>query len=154
MGTRGMLPKSPYEDQLNGWPSHRPPKEPPKPAGGTPCPPSTLGDRARGYWEELVSSLAETGRSVSAADSVPLARYCELRVLYENAMAELLRDGAPQLLVTGARGDMKKNPAFQILRDVTSAMAALEDRFGMSPAARARVPEPEIDEDDEDDDLD
>lgn len=86
-------------------------------------------------WNRVVDQLRDMG-ILFAADTDSLVAYVEAVVIHRQASRQL--DGA-NLLVTGAQGNLVKNPLLQIQRDAAAVIRAFAREFGLTPSARASV---------------
>jgi P27 family predicted phage terminase small subunit len=123
-------------------PDHKRLREPPPSlglvsvSGGTPEvpePPSGLlkGQREAwlSFWSSPISSLVTEG------DLPALERLFLLR----DELARCLAGARRERLVEGSKGTFKANPLYLRVNQLGAAVMQLEDRFGLSPAARLRL---------------
>jgi len=107
---------------------------------GTPDCPEWLDDDARKAWEELVPLLEGMG-VLTRIDGNALARYCRLWARWRKAEAFIQEKGEMYPL----RGDDGKVKCFQqwpqvaIAHKLAQQLTRLEQEFGMTPSARARL---------------
>ncbi len=115
------------------------------PSARPPCPRSLKGD-ARRMWNYLVPRLEAAG-VVAELDLAPLVRYCRMWQAWLVATSFCERtteeNGGVGPVFVKKRGGvvdaiMELPQAYQA-RALADALTRLEDRFGVSPAARARL---------------
>lgn len=136
----GRTPKPTPLKRLHGDRRDRIPANEPIPASGDVHPPEWL--KYLGTWNRLAPDLVRKG-VLTAWDTDFFARYCWLDHQTSDLMADIQERGK---LVPGERG-MVKNPATQILRDMTAEMVTIGSRFGLTPADRTKLAKPEAPKD-------
>lgn len=107
--------------------------------------PGELSSRGRTVWAQVVPDLIKAGR-VKRTDQQALTRYCDMVGDYW-AMCEKIRDEGSTILVPtiakdgeGKAGAMwRRHPLLNERRATAQALKELEDRFGMTPLARANL---------------
>lgn len=105
-----------------------------------PDPPYWLDGKGLEVWHDLVKRLL-TLKVISEVDGIALARYCRTYVewLY---CEEFLRNHGSTTDVLDKDGNVLKvieNPQAKQFRALGDQLTRLEDRFGMTPSARARL---------------
>jgi P27 family predicted phage terminase small subunit len=105
---------------------------------GPPAAPSWLSDGGRAIWTHLAPLLSEAGR-LTPLDVDNFAVYCENVDLHRQAAELIAKDG---IVVKGHRGALRKHPAWQVLRDSAAMVRAGAHDFGLTPLARASLPNP------------
>jgi P27 family predicted phage terminase small subunit len=119
-----------------------------RPAGriprGAPDKPASLRGEASAEWDRIVPELEAAGL-VARVDRAGLVAYCLAWAQMVWADASLQKDG-PIISepIQSAKGDVigyhtKAHPANQIHSDASRRVAAWVDKFGLTPAARARL---------------
>lgn len=139
MGKRGPAPaptalklvKGERKDRIN----HREPKAP----AGLPEPPAELTPEASEIWDYTIRQI-EVMRTATPADRDLLVCYCEAVVIHRRA-TELL--ATSDILITGQKGNVVRNPAVQIQRDAAMTIKSCAAEFGLSPRARSEFEAPE-----------
>ncbi len=102
-------------------------------------PPDWLSDDARKVFETVARTL-EAEDVATDADVAALALCATAYSLAARAAQELEVDGV--VIADRAHGgEARKSPAFQIFRESTGIFERMSDRFGMTPRARAALPE-------------
>ena len=107
---------------------------------GTPDRPDWLNDVAKATWDDLVPILEGMG-VLTRADGNALARYCRLWSRWRKAEAFIDEKGDMFPL----RGDDGKVKCFQqwpqvaIAHKLAQQLTRLEQEFGLTPSARARI---------------
>jgi len=138
---RGRKPDAPEMQEAKGRPGKR--RRPAAPAASTVAssavqPTSKLGRSALHVWTKLAPEL-ERMNFLRGTDSNAFARYCQTVAKYWEVSAELDRDGEVYWTET-VHGKMKRiNPLFLIQERLSRRLIELEDRFGLSPAARQQI---------------
>jgi P27 family predicted phage terminase small subunit len=116
--------------------------EPIPPAGDVVAPP-WLDEQARRVWDHVAPVLISM-KTLTVADVFPFARYCEMQARYWELRRELMTKGprGATYMIPGPDG----KPRYQTeraemieFRRLPSELLKLEDRFGMSAAARSRI---------------
>lgn len=114
------------------------PQNEPLPRAGRPVPPFELSEDALPVWETLLDELEPMGVATSA-DGLALAILSEGVVQFQRANTIL---ASSQPLVRGQKGNIVRNPAVQVWRDMAMVLRAYATEFGLTPAARARLEAP------------
>lgn len=141
MGKRGPRPRPTKLKLLHGERSDRVNRnEPSPPAAPNPsrCP-THLTTQAKTVWRRLAPDLADRSL-LTEWDRDAFAVFCESVVAYRAAI-KLLDAGG--LLVKGAKGNVVKNPAHQIVRDHATIIRAFAQEFGLTPSARSSISMPD-----------
>jgi len=115
-------------------------KTEPKPEKKTPDCPDWLGDDARQVWDQVVPML-NTMRVLTVADGGPLSRYCESWVRWKKCLA-FVKEHGETYVVKHELGDIKAVhswPEVVTLRGLAAELLRIEQEFGLTPAARARI---------------
>ncbi|MBK8196992.1 MAG: phage terminase small subunit P27 family [Acidobacteria bacterium] len=107
--------------------------------------PEELCPASRAVWAHLAPDLVKMGR-VKRTDRQALTRYCDLVAEYWAMSNQIRAEGSTILVPTIAKdGDGKagamwrRHPLLAERRALAGALKDLEDRFGMSPLARANL---------------
>lgn len=107
-------------------------------ASGIPIPPSTMDGEALAEWQRVVPVLTEAGL-VGSLDRAALVGWCETWAVFVAAARDVSDRG---VIVPGARnGEPVKNPAVAIQRDAAGMLRTLAGQLGLTPAARAGLPD-------------
>ncbi|MEJ2202936.1 MAG: phage terminase small subunit P27 family [Gemmatimonadota bacterium] len=140
MGDRGPAPTPTRTLELRGsWRAGTRTGEP-RPEAGAPPVPQGLSAEAAGVWEEIVPMLEAAGM-LSVVDGRALGRYCEMVTVYDDLLAFLRKSGHAHP-VKDRQGNVvgvKPYPQLRLALQVSEHLLRLEQRFGMTPAARARL---------------
>ena len=152
MGTRGP-PPTPTNilDMRGSWRAKRNPAEP-QPERGRPRCPRWLDDTAKTAWKRLVPQLDRMG-VLTRVDANALARYCRLWSRWRQA-EEFLQQRGDSFLVRDGAGNVKGVKAYPQVRmanQLAEQLLRLENHFGLTPAARARLAAPQHDQQQPDD---
>jgi P27 family predicted phage terminase small subunit len=115
-------------------------KNEPEPVGEITAPPKWLDCHAKKVWKELVPQLAamNVGRVI---DENALARYCSTWVRWKKA-EEIVRKEGESYPLLSAKGEIKclmPRPEATLLNKLSVLLLRLEQEFGMTPSARARI---------------
>lgn len=104
--------------------------------------PEWLEAEARAEWERLAPLLVERG--VTALDQGLLATYCQTYARWQQAEADLSRDG---LTIKGCdkQGNdfIRLNPVARHADNLAKQLKGLADKLGLNPEARHRMKQPE-----------
>lgn len=131
MGSRGPQPKHPARRQRANAPVGLTVL-----AGGLDDAPPAHGrwfKATRVSWESFWSS--DVARAVVPSDVEALYRLWHLRDQWERARRIVVR----QPLVDGSQGQPVENPLAKRMDRIAGEIRQLEDRFGLTPSARARL---------------
>ena len=146
MSAHGPPPTPTEKLRLRGsWRASTRPGEP-RPKVARLRPPPWLSSDAQTVFKAIARKLHVEGM-VTLLDDTALARYADLCVQYRQASEFLAKFGAVYAVPGRVGPDGKPGPStgFRTYPQANRALALaaellrLEDRFGMSPAARARV---------------
>lgn len=99
----------------------------------TPPPPAGLLKATKLAWVEFWSS--PVAAMVRPSDMSALRRWAFLLDEHQRA----LRAYRSQRLTTGSKGQMRRNPAFDVAQSLAAELRQLEDKLGMNPLARMRL---------------
>ncbi len=107
---------------------------------GTPERPDWLDDEAKAAWDELVPNL-EGIRVLTLADRNALARYCRLWSRWRKAEAFIDEKGEmfPLRAEDGKVKCFMQWPQVAIAHKLAQQLTRLEQEFGLTPSARARI---------------
>ena len=118
----------------------------PRPEKGAPRCPAWLDKEAKAVWRQLVPQLEAIG-VLTKIDGNALARYCRLFVRWKQCDAFVRKYG--ETYTTGYHKDEKtgvsKPTSFQqfpevgIINKLGPQLLKIEQEFGLTPAARARI---------------
>ena len=107
--------------------------------------PSELCERGRAVWMRVAADLSKAGR-LKPTDREALARYCDLVGQYWHISQTIREEGETLLVPTVAKGAdgtsgmmRRRHPLLTEQRAIAQGLKDLEDRFGMSPLARANL---------------
>lgn len=104
--------------------------------------PHRLDEFGREVWLRVVPDLKRAGR-VKATDLEAITRYCDMVGSYWKMSKKIADEGSTMLVPTVAKdvkgeGAMwRRHPLLSERRAMAKALEGIEDRFGMSPRARA-----------------
>lgn len=134
MGRRGPPPKSAAELRDLGNPhATRRARHEPRVKEGSLVRPRGLSAPERAVWDDVAKALADLG-VVGRPDRRALRRYVRLSVDLEAETRALRRDG----YVTVDRfGQETESARWRVVKAMCAELLKLEDRFGLSPSARA-----------------
>ncbi len=100
--------------------------------------PQELSDAARKVWDTIAPGLKQL-RFLKDTDRPAFARYCEHAVKWWKLTKDL-EDNGLSYLSESAHGKLERvRPNFLIRDRIERKLEALEDRFGMNPAARQQI---------------
>ena len=112
----------------------------PKPEPGAPRCPSWLDKESKTAWKNIVSQLVALG-VVTKIDGNALARYCRMFVRWKQCDAFIKKYG--ESYATGYRDgkptSFQQFPEVGILNQLEAKLIKIEQEFGLTPAARARI---------------
>ena len=102
--------------------------------------PAELEQDAQRIWQKLAPELTRL-RFLRETDRGAFARYCEHLAKWWQLTKALRTEGETYLAVSEHNPDglMRVNPKFLIRERIEKRLEALEDRFGLSPAARQQI---------------
>jgi len=120
------------------WRSNRPGE--PQPKKGEPDRPDWLSPEAQAAWGQIVPVLMQMG-VLTKADGNALARYCELWVEWRQCCQHTLEHGLtfPLKNKDGDVISQQVSPEATQRNKLSVELRRLEDAFGLTPAARARI---------------
>lgn len=140
MGKRGPTPVPTKILELRGSWRAKLNKNEPKPEQGKPICPSWLSPEAKRIWREAVRILSAMG-VLTKADRFVLIRYCDAFARWMSA-AEYLSKYGDVYAVKDKDGKVKSAeewPQSRIYMRLSVLLTKIEDRLGLSPAARTRI---------------
>ncbi|MCC7387326.1 MAG: phage terminase small subunit P27 family [Phycisphaerales bacterium] len=140
MGARGPRPLPEGVLRLRGSPRADLIRSQPKPPLEPPPKPGWLGEEAGLAWDELVPRLMQM-KVLSKIDGNALARYCELWVEWQTALAFVRKHGSTYPIKDG-NGKIKslgQFPQVAQIHKLSLALSRLEAEFGLTPSARTRI---------------
>ncbi|MCK6466351.1 MAG: phage terminase small subunit P27 family [Phycisphaerae bacterium] len=111
-----------------------------KPPSGPPDPPAWLDADARAAWDELLPMLEGMG-VLTRVDGRALSRYCHLWARWRKAEAFIAERGE-MYPIKDDDGQVKcfqQWPQVAIAHRLAQQLTRLEQEFGMTPSARARL---------------
>lgn len=110
----------------------------PKPSPGRPLMPRWLDRTAAAKWKRLVPDLDAAGL-LDRIDQGALARYCVTWSLWRKAVKQA--EGSVTVETTNSRGytHVHINAALKAAKSLAEDLTKLEDRFGLTPSARASL---------------
>lgn len=107
--------------------------------------PGELSPRGRVVWAQVVPDLMKAGR-VKRTDRQALTRYCDMVADYWEMTVAIRTEGSTILVPTiakdaeGKSGEMRRrHPLLNEKRALAQTLKEIEDRFGMTPLARANL---------------
>ena len=108
----------------------------PSQSADVPEPPAGMNAEAGEHWKSLAPELHRLGR-LSVLDLKAFRGLCESLALADKAQTDLLSEG---LTLADAKCRRYPNPNMTVYSDAMRLAKAMLEAFGMSPAARTRVP--------------
>ena len=99
-----------------------------------------MSDRAKRVWLRLSDEMSRIGL-LTSVDVDEFERYCEIRAAWEIARDDIAERGAV-ILKTNKDGKVTSstlNPSTRVMRDLSSEIGKLADRFGLNPSSRTRI---------------
>lgn len=101
-------------------------------------PPIALSDRGREIWASVVTSARALG-FMKLSDGRALARYCDHMDRWLKVRARVDEKGE-SYETDSKHGKMQRiNPDFNVMMRLEERMIAIEDRLGLTPAARQSI---------------
>lgn len=139
MGRRGPARAAKEILKLRGSKRAKRRESAPDADGRRPRRPQWLTGEGRAVWDRLVKRLEQMG-VLDSVDREALARYCTLWVRWREAEKEL-KSGEAVIESTTKEGNpyLQQSPWVGIANKLAVELRRLEQEFGMTPAARARV---------------
>ena len=140
MGSRGPTPTPTKKLGLRGsWRAGTRPGEP-MPEAVAPTKPVGLSPAAAAVWDDTIPQLDAAGM-VTVVDGRTFARYCELFGMWEELLAFLKKSGHahPIKNTKGEIVGVRPYPQLRMALQFSEHLLRLEQNFGMTPAARARL---------------
>jgi P27 family predicted phage terminase small subunit len=98
---------------------------------------------AKKRWNEVASQMSDAGL-LSFLDEYALEQYCSIYARWAEAQKDLAKNG---IIIKGSRGGVKENPWLAISEKCERSMRAYLDRFGLTPASRAKLKVEDADDD-------
>jgi P27 family predicted phage terminase small subunit len=145
MGLRGPAPTPTHQLELRGsWRANLNRREPRPEPGPPPCPPGLSADEKK-VWRAVCRILADMDL-LTKADGATLERYC--RFFVRNGLTYPLKAPADEPPRGGYVGRLPSGeflvawvefPQAREVHRLHKALKDIEDRFGLTPAARTRV---------------
>lgn len=142
MGVRGPLPQSRAEAELKGS-RGRARRQPTRTARVERVPmPRDLDGEAAELWRAVVPKLCKAGQ-LTALDIPALRDMCETWAAVRDCERQLKRDGRA---IVSSRGEgLVKHPLTAVVKGYRESLLRYWQKFGLTVADRARLPEPEED---------
>lgn len=140
MGMRGPQPTPTETLKLRGsWLVNQRQNEP-TPTPGTPEPPEWFSEEERAVWDDVVPTLLRM-RVLTVADGRALARYCRFWVRWRRCEEFIDKHGTsfPIMGKDKAVKGFQTYPQAVRAEKLADMLNRLEDRFGLTPAARTRI---------------
>lgn len=107
---------------------------------GIPAPPPHLSERGRAAWDAFATKLDRAGL-LTELDAIALERGCEVYAEVVELEIDIAANKRTQRVKTKSGGCMERQrPQVAMLQDADRRLRAWLAEFGMTPAARARVP--------------
>ncbi len=110
-------------------------KTEPHPETGAPRRPSWLAGDGRRAWEHLTPKLVAMG-VLTKVDGNALARYCAMWASWRSLTTFIEQHGTTY---TVDQGDVKPYPQVKQSQNLADQLLRLEQQFGLTPSARARM---------------
>lgn len=134
---RGRKPEPAAVKEAKGNPGRRPlPKE--QDAVRATEAPKALSRQAKKIWEELAPDLQRM-KFLRPTDAHAFARYCEHLTRWWELTKSLRKTGETYESESNHGKLLRVRPEFLVRERLEKRMEALEDRFGLSPAARQQI---------------
>lgn len=140
---RGRKPKTADIVALEGYRGKRRPKAA-KVAGiaGIPQAPAWLSARAAALWRHAVRWLGEDLGTLTPGDQTMVGLYCETAAEYENVTRRLRRTGRLMSVINPQGSKVyRSSPLVEQQNELRRQLRLLAAELGLSPVARARVPQ-------------
>ena len=140
MGERGPAPTpTPILKMRGSWRAKRN-KRQPKSATGRPMCPQWIDARAKSAWKVLVPQL-EAMQVLTKVDRNALTRYCQVFATWRHHQEFINKHGTvyPVKDAEGKPAGFKEFPQVAIAMKLADQLLRLEQQFGLTPAARARL---------------
>ena len=128
----------------------------PKPDTGDIVPPRPLGGREREIWDRLAPDMIRKG-VLTAWDVDSFATFCQMVVVNQDAAENVRDNGTSCTTLVRELSDgtmlyeLRKNPAWQVMRESAAAIVTLGGRFGLNPSDRSQLSLGKADGDADDD---
>ncbi|MDY6960323.1 MAG: phage terminase small subunit P27 family [Pseudomonadota bacterium] len=100
--------------------------------------PAWLDDAGRETWEALTADLRNRNM-LRDAETVAFARYCDYVSLWRDLRGKVREIGATVTSISKHGQLDRVSPQLKAMLAIEGALVALEDRYGMTPAARYRI---------------
>lgn len=107
--------------------------------------PGELSPEGRTVWGHVVPDLIKAGR-VKRTDLQALTRYCDMVADYWQMTTQIREEGSTISVPTIAKGEdgksgsmLRRHPLLNEKRALAQTLKEIEDRFGMTPLARANL---------------
>ena len=97
--------------------------------------PGHLAKEAKKEWKRIAGVLYDAG-ILTDLDRTALEAYCAWVAIHQQAIAEIMSDGA---CVKTGTGSVKSHPSVKLAKDAIVQVRLLGEQFGLTPAARGRV---------------
>jgi P27 family predicted phage terminase small subunit len=116
----------------------------PKPATGEVVAPAWLSDRARQVWDRLAPDLKAKG-VLTPWDADSFADLCSVIPINQDALANVEANGMSCVIPIRELSDgtvvyeLRRNPAWQVVRESTAMIVTLGGRFGLNPSDRSQL---------------
>lgn len=116
----------------------------PKPDLGRVVPPRELGPREQEIWDRLAPDMIRKG-VLTPWDVDTFATFCQMVIVNADAAADVGLNGTSVTTVVRELSDgtliydLRKNPAWQVMRESATAIVTLGGRFGMNPSDRSQI---------------
>jgi P27 family predicted phage terminase small subunit len=128
----------------------------PKPDQSDIGPPRPLGDREQEIWDRLAPDMIRKG-VLTAWDVDSFATFCQMVIVNADAAADVRKNGTSCTTLVRELSDgtmlyeLRKNPAWQVMRESAAAIVTLGGRFGLNPSDRSQLTLGKADADADDD---
>ncbi len=136
---RGPVPQPDSVKRAKGNPGKRALPPPLKEAApGEIRPTGKLRQSAMHVWRKLAPEL-QRQNMLRSTDSEALSRYCDTVVTYWEVSEKLRVQGVTYTSESPHGTYQRLNPLFVIQERLATRLSAMEDRFGLTPAARQSI---------------
>lgn len=156
MGKRGIPPAPTALKVLRGDKPSRINSNEPKPDQGVVVSPRPLGSREQEIWDRLAPDMIRKG-VLTAWDVDSFAAFCQMVIVNADAAADVQENGTSCTTLVRELSDgtmlyeLRKNPAWQVMRESAAAIVTLGGRFGLNPSDRSQLSLGKADADADDD---
>lgn len=135
---RGRRAEPAAVKQAKGNPGRRKIVDAPDAPAAPVAAPKDLSAAARKVWNQLAPELSRL-KFLRPSDQQAFSRYCEHLAKWWELTKDLRKEGETYGTNSAHGSMLRVNPKFIVRERVEKRLEALEDRFGLSPAARQQI---------------